>query len=76
MRIAELLIESKSSTAAITELKKDLVKAKDKGVKLDYDGVGKIMKKVWEKHDMTGDELHDVFVKAVGCTPDAWIKNK
>jgi hypothetical protein len=76
MKIFELISESKSESVAVTELKKDLVKAKDKGVKLDYDGVGGIMEKVWEKHNITGQELHDVFVREVGCTPDTWIKNK
>ncbi len=76
MKIFELISESKSESSAVTELKKDLVKAKDKGAKLDYDGVGNIMKKIWEKHNMTGQKLHDVFVREVGSTPDTWIKNK
>ena len=70
MRYSEIISESK----AVDELKKDLLAAKKKGVKLDYGGVGKIMEKIWNRHGMTGQELHDVFVKEVGLIPDTWIK--
>lgn len=73
MKSYEFLTEA---STAVVELKKGLLNAKKQGKKLDYDGVGNIMKVIWNKHDMTGQELHDVFVKEMGCTPDTWIKNK
>jgi len=73
MKSYEFLTEA---STAVVELKKDLLNAKKQGKKLDYNGVGNIMKVIWNKHDMTGQELHDVFVKEMGCTPDTWIKNK
>lgn len=72
MRYSEIISESK----AVDELKKDLLAAKKKGVKLDYDGVGKIMEKIWNRYGMTGQKLHDVFVKEVGLVPDTWIKKQ
>ena len=74
MKITEILFESNSESEAINQLKKDLIAAKKKGVKLDYDGVGKIMEKIWNKYNMTGQKLHDIFVKEVGLIPDTWIK--
>lgn len=72
MRYFEIVSESK----VVDELKKDLMTAKENGAKLDYDGVGKIMEKIWNRYEMTGDELHDVFVKEVGVVPDTWIKKQ
>lgn len=72
MKYFEIISESK----AVDELKKDLLIAKKNGTKLDYNGVGKIMEKIWNKHNMSGQELHDVFVKEVGLVPDTWIKKQ
>lgn len=75
MKILEIIIESKNSNAVST-LKKDLLTAKKHGEKMDYDGVAKVMEKVWNKYNMTGKELHDLFVKEVGMIPDTWIKKQ
>lgn len=43
---------------------------------MDYDGVAKVMEKIWNKYNMSGQELHDVFVKEAGMIPDTWIKKQ
>ena len=76
MKITDIIVESKTDSAAVTELKKGLLSAKKRGDKMDYDGVAKVMEKVWNKYKMTGKELHDVFVNEVGLIPDTWIKKQ
>ena len=44
--------------------------------KHDYDTIDKLMQKIAKKHHITGDALHDIFVKKFKKTPDDWIKNK
>lgn len=44
--------------------------------KHDYDTIDKLMRKVANKHRITGKVLHDLFVKKYHKTPDHWIKNK
>jgi hypothetical protein len=34
------------------------------------------MKKIAKKHRITGDALHDLFVRKYHKTPDSWIKDK
>lgn len=75
MKILEVITESKN-VDAVNALKKGLLSAKKRGDKMDYDGVAKVMEKVWNKYKMTGQELHDVFVKEVGLIPDTWIKKQ
>ena len=75
MKILEVITESKNIDA-VNALKKGLLSAKKRGDKMDYDGVAKVMEKVWNKYKMTGKELHDVFVKEVGLIPDTWIKKQ
>lgn len=44
--------------------------------KHDYNTIDKLMKKIAKKHRITGDALHDLFVRKYHRTPDSWIKNK
>ena len=75
MKITEVITESKNSDA-VSALKRGLLAAKKRGKKMDYDGVAEVMEKVWNKYHMTGQKLHDVFVKEVGLIPDTWIKKQ
>jgi hypothetical protein len=63
----EILVES-----AASELAKKLPSL----AKHDYDTIDKLMRKVAQKHHITGKALHDLFVKKYKRTPDTWIKNK
>lgn len=40
----------------------------------NYDSINKLMMGISKKHNITGKELHDSFVKKHGKTPDNWIK--
>jgi hypothetical protein len=44
--------------------------------KYDYDTIDKLMRRIANKHSITGKALHDLFVKKYHRTPDTWIKNK
>jgi hypothetical protein len=76
MKIIDLIVESKNESAAVADLKKGLLAAKKRGVKMDYDGVAEVMEKVWTKHNMSGQKLHDIFVEETGLIPDTWIKKQ
>lgn len=67
MRYADILLES-----AAKELKDQLPSLK----KHDYDTIDKLMQKIAKKHKITGDSLHNLFVKRYKSTPDDWIKGK
>jgi uncharacterized protein YjaZ len=67
MRFNELLSES-----ATQELAKKLPSLE----KHDYNTIDKLLKKIANKHRITGEVLHDLFVKKFHKTPDNWIKNK
>jgi hypothetical protein len=44
--------------------------------KHDYNTIDRLMRKVAQKHKITGKALHDLFQKKYHKTPDSWIKNK
>lgn len=44
--------------------------------KHDYDTIDQLMRKIAKKNRITGEALHDLFVKAYKKTPDDWIKGK
>jgi RNA polymerase sigma factor (sigma-70 family) len=58
--------------SAATELAKKLPSLE----KHDYNTIDKLMKKIAKKHRITGDALHDLFVRKYHKTPDSWIKDK
>lgn len=58
--------------SAVDELAKKLPSLS----KHNYDTIDKLMRKVANKHRITGKLLHDLFVKKYRKTPDDWIKNK
>ena len=67
MRATEFITES-----AASELAKKLPSL----AKHDYDTIDKLMRKIAQKHKITGKALHDLFVKTYHKTPDNWIKGK
>jgi hypothetical protein len=42
--------------------------------KYDYSTIDNLMQRISTRYDITGDELHDMFVKKYGHTPDTWVK--
>jgi hypothetical protein len=65
MRAIEFLSES-----AAEELADKLPTLK----RTDYDAIDALMKRISSHHGIDGKELHDLFVKKYGNTPDTWIK--
>jgi hypothetical protein len=58
---------------AVHSLEKALIKAKEKGMKLNYENIDKIMQAICKKHNLTGDDLHNQFVDKHHMIPDNWI---
>lgn len=54
----------------------DLAKRLPSLAKHDYSTIDMLMRKIAEKHHITGKALHDLFVKRYKTTPDNWIKGK
>ena len=69
-----LTANGKPKPGAVKALKQDLLKAKKAGTKLDYKTIDAMMQKVCREHNITGQRLHDDFVKATDLIPDNWIK--
>ena len=67
MRFNEIITES-----AVSELAKELPSL----AKHDYNTIDRLMRKIAQKHKITGKALHDLFVKTYRKTPDNWIKGK
>jgi hypothetical protein len=65
MRAIEFLSES-----AVDELADQLPTLK----RTDYDAIDTLMKRISIHHGIDGKNLHDLFVKKYGHTPDTWIK--
>jgi hypothetical protein len=69
-----LTASGKEVPGSVAKLEKLLLKAKEKGIKLDdYDTINEIMEFVSKKHHITGDELHNQFVAKHHMIPDKWI---
>lgn len=54
----------------------DLAKRLPSLEKHNYDTIDKLMRKIANKHRITGQLLHDKFVRKFKTTPDEWIKGK
>lgn len=67
MKLQTIIVET-----AASELAKRLPSLE----KHDYNTIDKLMQKIAKKHRITGNLLHDLFVKRYRSTPDDWIKNK
>lgn len=42
--------------------------------RIDYDAIDELMQKICHKHKLSGEKLHDLFVKKYRSTPDNWVK--
>ena len=65
---------------AVAELKAALLARKDKlqGADSDtvYDTIDKIMTRIAKAHGISGQKIHDMWVKEYGEIPDTWIMNE
>jgi hypothetical protein len=67
MKTSQIILES-----AADELAKKLPSL----AKHDYDTIDKLMRSIANRHSMSGNALHDLFVRKYKRTPDNWVKNK
>ena len=56
--------------SAADELKRKLPSLR----KTDYDTIDNLMQRISKRHHISGDKLHDMFVRKYKHTPDHWIK--
>jgi hypothetical protein len=69
-----LTANGKPKPGAVKALKQELLKAKKSGTDLGYKTIDAMMQKICRAHNITGQKLHDDFVKATNLIPDNWIK--
>lgn len=74
--MAPVHVSGKELPGAVERLERVLLNAKQQGKKLDYDHIDLIMQKICQKHNLTGDKLHDDFVSKHHRVPDNWIKKQ
>ena len=76
MRAAEFLIENKNHSA-VAELKAALLDKKDQIQSATdddvYDIIDRMMTRIAKSHDISGKELHDLWVDEYKQIPDKWI---
>jgi cytidyltransferase-like protein len=69
-------VTGKEKPGAVMALEKALLKAKNRGIKLDYGKIDKMMQLICREYHLTGDKLHNDFVKKHHTIPDNWIKKQ
>jgi hypothetical protein len=69
-------VSGKEKSGAVEALEKKLVTAKKAGTKFNYDVIDKMMQKICKEYSLTGQKLHDDFVKKHNLVPDNWIKKQ
>jgi hypothetical protein len=69
-----LTASGKEKSGAVESLERALIKAKKAGTTLNYKNIDAMMQKICKAHNITGQKLHDDFVKANRLIPDNWIK--
>jgi len=81
MKIRELVeamkpehVSGKEKPGAVDALEKRLLAAKKDGKKFNYDVIDQMMQKICREYNLTGDKLHNDFVKKHNLVPDNWIK--
>ena len=66
-------VTGKEKSGAVEMLEKRLLSAKKRGAKLDYDSIDRMMQRICDEYNLTGDKLHNDFVKKHHLVPDKWI---
>jgi hypothetical protein len=67
-------ITGKEKHGAVEALEHALVTAKKNGTTLNYENIDTMMQRICKTHNITGQKLHDDFVKKHNLIPDNWIK--
>ena len=65
-----------AKNGAVAALETALIRAKKNGTAMNYKNIDAMMQKICQAHNITGQKLHDDFVKAHNLIPDNWIKKQ
>jgi hypothetical protein len=71
-----LTASGKEKSGAVAALERALIRAKENGTEMNYKNIDAMMQKICKAHNITGQKLHDDFVKANRLIPDNWIKKQ
>jgi hypothetical protein len=66
-------VKGKEKPGAVEMLERALLRAKARGTKFNYDKIDKMMQLICREYHLTGDKLHNDFVKKHRMVPDTWI---
>jgi hypothetical protein len=66
----------KEKKGAVKSLENALLKAKKNGTVMNYKNIDAMMQKIAKSHNITGQKIHDEFVKTHNLIPDNWIKKQ
>jgi hypothetical protein len=68
------------STSPVSLLKDVMIANRSRIIKASkkdaYDIIDKIMTDIAKTYDISGEELHDMWVKKYDITPDEWVKKQ
>jgi hypothetical protein len=67
-------VKGQEKDGAVEALEQALIKAKKIGTTLNYENIDTMMQRICKTHNITGQKLHDDFVKKHNLIPDNWIK--
>ena len=71
-----LTAKGTAKNGAVAALETALIRAKKNGTTMNYENIDAMMQKICQAHNITGQKLHDDFVKAHDLIPDNWIKKQ
>ena len=71
-----LTAKGTAKNGAVAALETALIRAKKNGTTMNYKNIDAMMQKICQAHNITGQKLHDDFVKAHDLIPDNWIKKQ
>jgi hypothetical protein len=71
-----LTAKGKAKSGAVAALEHALLAARKKGTEMNYENIDSMMQKISKAYNITGQKLHDDFVKANKLIPDNWIKKQ
>jgi hypothetical protein len=60
--------------AAVDALERALKSAHSRGVQFNYERIDRIMQRICHHYNITGDQLHNLFVNRHHQVPDLWVK--
>jgi Zn-dependent peptidase ImmA (M78 family) len=77
LKLKPIVVENCDAKNAVPELKAALTKRKSElknaDAKVAYDKIDKIMTRIAQTYNISGQELHDLWTERYGEIPDTWV---